>query len=297
VGAALLLNDSGSSVLRGGIGLFYERTPSAAGVFGQFEQFTDTRYAADGVTPLGPTISFPHVTSAQLRTARSRTWDASYEYRWLHPSIAFRASYLERRGNHELVLDPIVSGTSGMLLLDSHGSSRYQSGEVSIRYSHSTRADVTASYARALARGDLNSFANFYDTMLWPVVEPNAFAYLATDVPNRFLAHGRLLPTPKWLVTAVAEWRNGLPYSVVNEYLDFVGARNTARMPNYFRVDLGLEHKFRILKLEPWIGVRAYNALNAFLPADVQNNISSPAFGNLYNSQFRQYRIQVRFER
>jgi len=34
------------------------------------------------------------------------------------------------------------------------------------------------------------------------------------------------------------------------------------------------------------LGCEAYNALNAFLPADVQANISSPAFGSLYNSQF-----------
>ena len=33
IGAALLLNDAGSSVLRGGYGLFFERTPSAAGAF------------------------------------------------------------------------------------------------------------------------------------------------------------------------------------------------------------------------------------------------------------------------
>jgi hypothetical protein len=68
-------------------------------------------------------------------------------------------------------------------------------------------------------------------------------------------------------------------------------------MPNYFRLDLGIEHRFHILKFDPWIGIRAYNALNAFLPVDVQSNISSPAFGTFYNSQFRQFRIQLRFER
>jgi hypothetical protein len=83
----------------------------------------------------------------------------------------------------------------------------------------------------------------------------------------------------------------------VNDNLDFIGQRNRARLPNYFRLDLGLEHRFHIFKLQPWIGIRAYNALNSFLPADVQANISSPAFGSFYNSQFRQYRLQVRFER
>ena len=54
VGAALRLNDSGSAILRGGFGLFYERTPSTAGTFDEFESAVDTRFASDGVTPLGP---------------------------------------------------------------------------------------------------------------------------------------------------------------------------------------------------------------------------------------------------
>jgi hypothetical protein len=133
--------------------------------------------------------------------------------------------------------------------------------------------------------------------MLWPIIEPNQYGPLATDVPNRFLTRGRLLPSPTWLVFAVADWRTGLPYSIVNENLDFVGQRNQARLPTYFRLDLGLEHRFHVFKFRPWIGIRAYNALNSFLPADVQANIASPTFGSLHNSQFRQYRLQVRFER
>jgi hypothetical protein len=48
-GAAVLLNTSGSAVLRAGYGLFYERTPSVAGAFQSFETATDSRYADDGV--------------------------------------------------------------------------------------------------------------------------------------------------------------------------------------------------------------------------------------------------------
>ena len=69
------------------------------------------------------------------------------------------------------------------------------------------------------------------------------------------------------------------------------------RFPNYLRTELGIEHRFRIFKLQPWIGVRAYNAFSAFLPTDVQANTSSPLFGTFYNSEYRQFRLQVRFER
>jgi hypothetical protein len=278
--------------------LFFERTPSAAGAFkfGQYETFTDTRYADDGVTPLGPPVLVTHVTDPRLRTARAATWDIGYEYRW-RPSFTVHAGFLERRGSDELMLDAVSNGPQGELQLRSYGRSTYRSLEAGFHASHSSRADLTATYSRSLAQGDLNAFANYYDTMMWPVIPPHGFGPLATDVPHRFLARGRWLPATSWLIVAVADWRTGLPYSLVNEFLDFVGPRNQERMPNYLRFDVGVEHRFKIHKLQPWIGIRAYNALNAFLPADVQNNITSPAFGSFYNSQFRQYRLQVRFER
>jgi hypothetical protein len=37
------------------------------------------------------------------------------------------------------------------------------------------------------------------------------------------------------------------------------------------------------------------NALNSFLPSDVQADIGSPAFGSFYNSVYREYRIHIRF--
>ena len=48
VGTAVLLNESGGAVLRGGFGLFFERTPSTVGAFRQFESAIDARFAADG---------------------------------------------------------------------------------------------------------------------------------------------------------------------------------------------------------------------------------------------------------
>ena len=115
--------------------------------------------------------------------------------------------------------------------------------------------------------------------------------------PHRFLARGRARPFEDWLVVGTLDWRSGVPYSVVDESLDFVGARNGRRFPTYVRVDAGLEHQFTIRKARPWIGVRVDNALGSFLPADVQANLASPAFGTFYNSEYRQARVQLRFER
>jgi hypothetical protein len=295
VGTAVLLNASGSMVVRGGFGLFYERTPLTAGAFDQFESALDTRFAADGVTPIGAPIRFLH-RAGRLETPRSRAWDVSYDYR-LNPTWAFHLGTVDRRGSRELIVEPVATVDGGELRLSSSGRSRYRELEAGIHFTHTPAADFNVTYVRSSAHGDLNALSNYFDAILWPVVGVNAFAPLNSDAPHRLFARGRVMPTSTWLLLGVFDWRSGLPYSLVNEALDFVGPRNNARFPSYARLELGIEHRFKILKYQPWIGVRAYNALNAFLPTDVQANVGSPAFGSFYNSEYRQFRLQVRFER
>jgi hypothetical protein len=281
VGTAVLLTPSGSAVLRGGFGLFYERTPLTAGAFRQFDALMDTRFASDGLTPLGPPVRFAYA-AANLETPRSRTWDVGYDHR-LNTMWSLHVAAIDREGRHELMVDPRQTGATGTLLLSSTGRSRYREVEAGVHFTHAPGADFNVSYVRSAARGDLNALTNYFDTILWPVVGRNGYAPVNADSPNRLLG--------------TVDWRSGLPYSIVDESLDFVGPRNSARFPTYARLELGVEHRFKIFKLQPWIGVRAYNALNSFLPADVQSNLGSPAFGSFYNSEYRQFRLQVRFER
>lgn len=296
IGTAVLLNASGTSVLRGGFGLFYERTPSSAGAFTQFERATESRFAADGFTPLGPAVLFQHAVDSPLMTPRSRTWDIGVDHR-VNEHWSLHAGVVDRQGRHELIVTPSQTGTTGMLSLSSAGRSSFREADASVHFTHGRGVDVSLSYIRSIARGDLNALTNFYDVVLWPVVGANAYAPLNTDVPNRLFLRGRAMPTPRWLLVAIADWRSGMPYSAVDESLDFVGPRNTRRFPTYARLELGVEHRFRWGKLQPWIGVRADNALSAFLPTDVQANTSSPLFGGFYNSEYRQFRLQLRFER
>jgi hypothetical protein len=297
VGTAVLLNKSGSAVLRSGFGFFYERTPSAAGAFNQYESFVDTRYGEDGLTPVGSPMLVHHTTAPELHTSRSLTWDLAYDHR-LNPRWAVHAGSVDRQGSHELLVEPIAgSASTSELRLHSDGRSAYREVELGVHFTQGTLVDLNASYVRSYARADLNAFTTFFDSVLWPIVGVNQYAPARADAPHRLLMRGRAMPTKSWLFVGVLDWRTGLPYSVVNEALDFVGTRNDRRFPNYIRLELGVERRIRLLKFRPWVGVRADNALNAFLPTDVQANISSPLFGSLYNSEYRQFRIQFRFER
>jgi hypothetical protein len=294
VGTAVLLNESGSATLRGGFGLFFERTPSTAGAFDQFENAIDTRFGADGA-PIAPPTLIAHTTS-DLQTPRSRTWDVGYDHRF-NRKWALHLGAIDRQGSHELIVNPTTEAGSPVLLLSSSGRSHYREVEAKVHFSPLPIADLNVTYTRSAASGDLNALSNYFDAVLWPVVGANAYARANADAPNRVLARGRLMPTPRLLFLGTFDVRNGLPYSVTNEMLEFVGPRNSLRFPTYARLELAVERRFRIFSFEPWIGLRAYNALNAFLPTDVQANLASPAFGSFYNSEYRQFRLQVRFER
>jgi hypothetical protein len=296
IGAALLLTRDGQAVIRGGYGLFYERTPSTVGAFEGFEAAIESRFASDGVTPLGPAKAVLHVSDEELRTPRSSTWDVSYDHRF-NPRWSIHIAGIDRRGSHEYIIDRLTMGTHTELLLRSAGKSEYREVEASVNFTAGSLLDVKATYVRAQGRADLNAFTTHYDSVIQPVFGENAYGPARTDVPHRLLARWRAMPTPSWLVVGVVDWRTGMPYSVVNDMLDFVGPRNSERFTTYFRLDLGLEHRIRLFNLRPWVGVRVDNALDSFLPSDVQANLSSPSFRTFYNSEFRQFRIQFRFER
>jgi Carboxypeptidase regulatory-like domain/TonB dependent receptor-like, beta-barrel len=296
VGVAVLLNDSGTATLHGGYGLFYERTPSIAAAVQQFEQPIDTRFATDGLTPLGPPIPYEYVTAPDLQTARSATWDISYDYR-VNRWWSLHLGVLDRQGSHELIVDPVQTEQRGAYILSSSGRSSYRQEEVAVHFVRGQRVDVNTSYVHSSAHEDLNTLISFFDAILQPIIGANAYAPAAADAPNRFLLRGRAMPTTKWLLLGTVDWRSGLPYSIVNEDLEFVGPRNELRFPTYFRVDAGFERRLTVSRFHPWLGLRVSNALNSFLPSDVQANIGSPEFGGFYNSVYREYRIHVRFEK
>ena len=295
-GIAWRLDDAGATSLHAGYGIFYERTPSVAGAFPQFEAPTDRRYAADGLTPLGAAVPYVRVIAPGLRPAHSATWDVGLDQR-VNRHLSYHAGLLHREGSHQLVVDPELTAAGGQYVLSSSGASRYLQEEILVHVATGTRADVNASYVHSSAHEDLNSLLNFFDVIPQPIVGVNEYAPAMADARNRVLFRGRFMPTAGWLLLGTADWRSGLPYSVLDENLEFVGPRNVLRFPEYFRVDAGFERRLTVAKFHPWLGLRVSNALNSFLPADVQANLGSPAYGSFYNSVYREYRIRIRIEK
>src|SRR5206468_3766815 len=106
-----------------------------------------------------------------------------------------------------------------------------------------SRVDVNASYVRSTAAEDLNALITFVDPVLEPIVGANQYAPSAASVPNRLFVLGRVRPTAGWLFVGSVDSRSGLPYSIVDESLEFVGQRNAQRFPVHVRSEIGFDRR------------------------------------------------------
>jgi hypothetical protein len=279
-GMSVAVLPEGRGILRGGVGRFRQRTPLNIGAFGQFESRVVTRFDAAG-TPLGSDVTLTNVLDPELRTPEAVAGNVEWNQRFGR-RFFLKANYLRRRGSHEYILEP--DPESGAIRLSSTGLSRYQELELTGRYLGSERRDITISYVRSRGRADLNNYDQFYGNMRNPIVRANEYDLIPTDVPNRLLVRGTIGLPGQWDIAPVLEIRSGFPWSAVNEFQDFVGARNQAgRLPSVTTLDFSLTRPWQFRKYRFRAGLRVYNVFGSAAERDVQNNITSSTYGRFYN--------------
>ena len=146
-------------------------------------------------------------------------------------------AWLRRRGSDEYILSP--DPAAGTLRLSSDGRSRYSELETTVRYLGGARRDLTLSYVWAKGTADLNNYDQFYGNFRNPIVRANEHSLVPTDVRHRLLLRGLVGLPGQWDLSPVLELRSGFPWSAVDEFQDFVGARNRAgRLPAVRTLDL-----------------------------------------------------------
>jgi hypothetical protein len=296
------------TIIRGGVGLFYDRLslsvgdvdataeePDDATTLGRSTSFTQlprrtvTTFAADGVTILDGPRPFRNIVSARLRDPRSMRWSLQLDHRFTN-NLTARIGLLNRSTANDLIVEPRI-GRFNTLFLHSAGRAKYQELQMLATYTSHRLGNWTASYTWSRSRGDLNTADNFLGDLPALVIRPNEYQPLPWDAPHRFLAFGQLKAPFGLTVSPAVELRSGFPYSAVNERLDFVGARDQGRFTLYISVDAQVTKDFAIPKFVPKldgkkarIGVAIFNLTNHFNPRDVQNNMGSLQFGQFFNS-------------
>ncbi|HEY0320047.1 MAG TPA: carboxypeptidase regulatory-like domain-containing protein [Pyrinomonadaceae bacterium] len=301
------------TIIRGGIGLFYDRMPLSVGYFDAINQSLEDdererlagrpdlspsfaelpervviRYAPDGVTITDGPRLFSNEIARPLRNLRSLRWSLQFD-QGLTKNMTLRVGYLQRATRNDLIIEPrVVAPDTGTLLLSSSGRSRYRELQFLAVYNAPRFGYWNASYVWSSARGDLNTVDYFLGDFPSFVIRPNEYGPLPFNAPHRFLVYGELKLPADINFSPSLEIRSGFPFSAVNEQLDFVGPRNQAgSFPTYFSLDVQVTKGFRIPmfdKRRMRAGIAVFNVTNHFNPRDVQNNVSSQRFGQFFNS-------------
>jgi hypothetical protein len=288
------LRPEGLSILRGGAGIFYNRTPLSQAAFETYEARTVSFFNPDGSNGSSP-LTFRPVTSDQRKTPSSFTWNLEYDHRF-NRKLLFRANFLHRKGRHEPIIDPVLS-PAPLLYLDNRGRSEYRELELSSRYDFNEESHAVVAYVRSKSQRDLNDFDEFFGDFRNPLIRLNEYSLSDIDVPHRVLAQTSSPLPAEFVLTSVFEFRTGFPYSTVNESQAYVGSRNKAgRFPNLVTLDIGIQRWITVFGFKTRIGVRMYNIMNTFNPRDFQGNIASPQFGTFYNTVKRTISLTLQIE-
>jgi hypothetical protein len=240
---------------------------------------------------LGTTSYINRLTNG-LQNPRSTSWDLELDRR-LTAKFLVRLRYEQRNTAKDFVVSPTGQGANGILSLANAGSDSYREFQITGRY-QTARQALNASYVRSRAFGDLNDLNEFFGSQAPPVIQENGRGRLPFDAPNRFLFWGTFTTPGRFTVIPVYDIHTGFPYSIEDQYRDYVGPRNVARFPRFSSFDLQVSRRIALPlgdhHFHARVGLGVFNLFNHFNPRDVQNNLSSLQFGGLYNTAWREFR-------
>jgi hypothetical protein len=295
----------GSTVIRGGIGLFYDKVPLNIRSFAQYPARTITRYAADGVTVLDSRlyqnvladaeqpriVNHKPVADETAFVPENLTWNLQADHSFSR-NFALRANFTDSQTDSIYIVQPRAhaSGT-GAILLSSTGSSHYRAFEVTGRLGPTDR-NLNVSYTRSRSKGDLNDFNLYFGDFAYPLIHPNQYSNLPNDVPNRFIAWGSFALPRRVTIAPIFEARSGFPYSVLDAEQNYVGVRNadSLRFPTFISIDAEVSKDIHVAgSYSIRLSIRGFNLTNHFNPRDVHANLADPQFGQFLASYYRYF--------
>ncbi len=295
------------TVLRGGFGLFYDRVPLNVYAFDKYPEQRVTTFDGDG--NIVAVQQFANITDRVEKTLKpfifgkdkvgnfapySSTWSGEVEHP-LTDSLRIRANYLQSNSQGVITLIPKVVQERDAFVLSGNGRTRYRQLELTTRYTF-TQGQAFFSYVRSHSEGDINEFTNYLGNFPFPVMRPNFFTRLSSDLPNRFLAWGSVKLPSKIRISPIIEYRNGFPYSSFDAAQNYVGTPNAERYPNFFSADARVSKDFRLNKeYSIRLAVSGFNLTNHFNPTSVHPNIAEPQYKLFFGNYKRRFRLDFDF--
>jgi hypothetical protein len=297
------------TVVRVGAGFFYGVLPLLAADWSANPMRTITEYDTTGV-PAAPPVTYTNAYTAGLNplvspvmpaqpdtTPRNFTWNAGM-VRELRKDLRLELSYLNSRTSYLFVVEPFTAAAvsdESFMALTNTGSSSYHETEAAVHYKFRQSDQLSASYIWSHARGDLNNLPNVMIPFAAPVIRPDVYGILSSDIPNRVIAWGIFAIPWKMTFSPLVDIHTGFPYSPVDVMQQYVGTPNGRRFPEFFSLDLKAYRSFRIPFLKGKggrghhfrLGAYSLNLTNHGNYSTVYNNVASPNFGKFVGFLYR----------
>src|SRR6185369_1389976 len=170
IGIVFLSNESGPTVVRGGLGLFYDKIPLNVGAFTQYPSQRVTTFAANGLTVTDGPRLFRNTIPVDLQNPYSVAGNLQVDHQ-VTERLMFRLGYEERHSHRDFLIQP--AGQQNELRLLNEGRSLYREFQALARFRFQEGRNIFVSYVRSQARGDLNDYNTYFGNLRNPVIRPN----------------------------------------------------------------------------------------------------------------------------
>lgn len=306
LGLAYAPGKNRKTVIRASSAVFYGHVPLLAADFSH-NPTRITSFLGPSGLPTGRPVALPSVCFSSRHgftpqecddgtSPRTFSWSAEIEHEFSRKFV-LRLGYLDSETRNLSRVGPVLGTLGGMsaLGLSDDGASRYHRFEVTARLHPSERSDLNLAYVWSRSRGDLNTLSEVFVPFEQPVIRPNAYGVVSSDVPRRFVSWGSFRIPGKFTLSPVADVRTGLPYSAVDVLDNYVGTPNGRRFPTFFSLDLKFYREFPLRmpfaghseKRKIRLGVYSLNLTNHYNPDEVYNSVASPQFGQFAGNHHR----------
>jgi Carboxypeptidase regulatory-like domain len=302
---------SGTTVVRGGIGIFYDSVPLDVYAFDSNPNQVITTYDAQGL-PVGPPVRYLNITSQQAQSKflfidrglksgnfapYSTAWNLEFE-RTVRRWLMVRVKYLQSHEQDMITLQPEVIANQPAFVLNSSGWAQTRQAEFTARIGSAAPRQFFFSYVRQYAYGDINDAGSYLGNFPSPVIQSNLIASLPSEIPNRFLFWGSYGNLPKKITLSPhLEYRNGFPYQPTNVYQQWVSTTGPQyRYPNYFALDMRVSKDVQVnLQHAVRLSLTVRNLTNHFNPLEVHSNLADPQYGTFFGNYDRKFLFDFDF--